>query len=101
MLNLVSWASPSMSPAATAPSHDGRFMYLQKTYVAATPNAVEPTSVVISRQCARTLGQKIQRHRLRSPPTVPYRRLDHAKTASAPTIENRGMTLRASWKSSK
>ena len=44
--------SPSMTPAATAPSHDGLFMYLQKTYVAATPNAVEPRSVVISRQCA-------------------------------------------------
>src|SRR4051812_40091434 len=101
MLNLVSWATPSMIPAATAPIHDGPFMYLQNRNVAATPIEADPMSVVISRQCARTLGQKSQRHRLRSPPPVPYSRDDQANTASPPTTEKRGMTIRASRKSSK
>ena len=71
MLNLVNSARPSMTPAAMALSHEGLRKYSQNTKVAATPRAVEPTSVVISRQCARMFGQNTQRLRLSNPPRLP------------------------------
>ena len=101
MLNFESCAMPSKTPAATARRQVGWCRYVQNTYVAATPSAVEHASDVISRACARMLGQETQSARLKSPAGRPYSRADQAKTASPPSTVNSGIISRASWKSSK
>ncbi len=71
MLNLDNCATPSRIPAATAHRQLGRCRYRQKTYVAATPMAVEHASDVTSRACARIFGQKTHSARLKRPAKLP------------------------------